>query len=77
MYQPVTDVPLDMRLRRLLADHRMSGRGLARKAGIPHATLARVLRGERDLTVSELKQVAAVFAVDPADLIRDAAERAS
>lgn len=81
MSQAITDdtpvVPLDMRLRRLLADHRMSGRRLAEATGIHRATLARVLRGTRDLTIGELQQIAAVFDVDPADLIRDLDGRAS
>ena len=62
-------VTLDMALRRALADRRMSGRQLAKAAGLPVGPVARSLRGDRDLTVAELTAIAGALGMTPSDLI--------
>lgn len=69
MTQTPTDVTLDVVLRRALADRRWSGRQLATESGIKASTVARILRGERDATVSELTQIAGALGVTAADLL--------
>ena len=69
MTQTATDDTLSRLLRRTLADRRLSGRALARLAGINPATVARILRGDRDATVTELGAIARALDVTPGDLI--------
>jgi len=70
--QTTTTVTLAVKLRRLLADQQISGRELARRVDMAPATCSRVLRGDRDLTVTELAAVAAALGVTSADLLPDA-----
>lgn len=51
----------------------MSGRQLATASGLTQAKVARILRGDRDLTVNELEQIARALEVAPADLLGPAA----
>lgn len=59
------------RIRAILHDRDMSGRQLAAAAGIQHATCARLLRGDRDLKVSELQAIAAALNLTIADILGD------
>ena len=46
-----------------------SGRQLAYVADMKHRTVARILAGERDVTLTELSRIARALHVEPADLI--------
>jgi transcriptional regulator with XRE-family HTH domain len=56
-------------LRMILAARRISGRRLAELTGLSAPMIARTLRGDRDLTVPELRRVCDALALDPADLL--------
>ena len=47
----------------------MSARGLAAKTGLSRSTTERILRGDRDVTVTELTLIARALDVDPTDLM--------
>lgn len=57
------------RLRSLVADLGWSGRRLAAATGISTPTMARILRGDRDLTLTELQAIAAALNVPASDLL--------
>lgn len=64
-------VTLDVLLRRALADRRWSGRQLASASGLNPSKVARILRGDRDCTVTELAAIASALDADPADFLTD------
>lgn len=69
MTQTPTDVTLDVVLRRALADRRWSGRQLAAESGLTPSKVARILRGDREVTVSELSRIADALGVSLPDLL--------
>lgn len=69
MTQTPTEVTLDLVLRRALADRRWSGRQLATLSGLTPSKVARILRGDREVTVTELSAIAAALGCGTADLL--------
>lgn len=69
MTQTPTEVTLDLVLRRALADRRWSGRQLATRSKLTPSKIARILRGDREVTVSELAAIATALDCPVADLL--------
>ena len=56
-------------LRAILARKQRSGRWLAAQSGLPHGRVARILRGDREVTLSELLSIAGALGVSTGDII--------
>lgn len=54
---------------------RMSSARLAELSGMPKMTMDRILRGERDINITQLGLIAHALEVDPDDLTRKAVNR--
>jgi transcriptional regulator with XRE-family HTH domain len=62
-------------VRRRMAEQRLSGREVARRASLAPSSMHRALNGERPLSIDELAAVAAVLDVTPEYLLRLARTR--
>lgn len=67
------DAAIAAQLRGAAAARNVTRVEIAKHAGIPDRTLARYMKGERSITISQLRDICRAIGVDMGDLI-DAAE---
>lgn len=62
-------------IRQRMAERGLSGNRLAQAAALPQTSLARLLRGQGDVTLDELSAVAAALGTNLPGLVHDALQR--